>query len=383
MPRPLLRSLTLGLILTVLPVAVASTAAQTGLSITTPYPSVSVQPGASVTMTVTVAVRQSSRVALALQGLPNGWHGSLSGGGNEIHAVFVQAGTPLDVTLTVEVPDDAHGAQTIGVVGNGDGQRSRLDVELDVASAAGGSASLESDYPSLQGPADQDFQFNLTLSNETPQQLTFALNAQGPAGWSVSIQPTGEANAASVTVDARGTQRLEVKATAPAEVAAGEYPIQVAVASGQYQAGADLVAIVTGKVEMQFVTPDQRLNTSANAGSSRDMQVVVVNTGTSPLRSVTLSGTGPSGWDIKFDPATIDAVAPTDSVTATAHITPADSAVAGDYSVTLTARTEDANESLDIRVTVETPPIWGFVGIGLIIATIAGMAWIFRRFGRR
>ena len=134
-----------------------------------------------------------------------------------------------------------------------------------------------------------------------PQQLTFALNAQGPAGWSVSIQPTGEANAASVTVDARGTQRLEVKATAPAEVAAGEYPIQVAVASGQYQAGADLAAIVTGKVEMQFVTPDQRLNTSANAGSSRDMQVVVVNTGTSPLRSVTLSGTEPSrvGYQIR------------------------------------------------------------------------------------
>ena len=91
MPRPLLRSLTLGLIFTVLPVAVASTAAQTGLSITTPYPSVSVQPGASVTMTVTVAVRQSSRVALALQGLPNGWHGSLSGGGQRVHAVFVQA----------------------------------------------------------------------------------------------------------------------------------------------------------------------------------------------------------------------------------------------------------------------------------------------------
>ena len=137
-----------------------------------------------------------------------------------------------------------------------------------------------------------------------------------------------------------------MKATAPAEVAAGEYPIQVAVASGQYQAGADLAAIVTGKVEMQFATPDQRLNTSANAGSSRDMQVVVVNTGTSPLRSVTLSGTGPSGWDIKFDPATIDAVAPNDSVTATAHITPADSAVAGDYSVTLAPREPKTQTSL-------------------------------------
>jgi uncharacterized membrane protein len=57
--------------------------------------------------------------------------------------------------------------------------------------------------------------------------------------------------------------------------------------------------------------------------------------------------------------------------------------VAGDYQVSLSAKTEGADESMDIRVTVETPPIWGLLGIGLILATLAGMVWIFRRFGRR
>ena len=383
MPRAFVRGLAIALLLLPLTGALAPAAAAAGLSVTTPYPSVSVQPGATLTMTVRVSVRQAARVGLAVTGLPQGWRAQLTGGGNEIHAVYVRPGSPVDVTLTVDVPKGAHGTRSLAVVGSAPGEVSRLNVQLDVAAAAGGSAKLESDYPSLQGPADQDFKFNLTLSNDTPQQLTYGLQAQGPSGWTVSIQPSGEANAASVSVDAHGTQRLEVTATAPEDAAAGQYPIGVAVSSGQYQATSDLTAIVTGKVELEFSTPDQRLNTSANAGSDTDLQVVVTNSGTTPLRGVTLSGSGPSDWKVSFEPATIDAVAPNDTATAVAHITPSDSAVAGDYSVSLSANTEGANQSLDIRVTVETPPLWGLLGIGLILATLAGMVWVFRRFGRR
>ena len=383
MPRALFRSLAVGLFLVALSGGIAPAVAAVGLTVTTPYPSVSVQPGATLTMTVTVSVRQPARVGLSVAGLPQGWRAQLTGGGNEIHAVYVRPGSPVDVTLTVDVPKAARGTRNLAVIGSAGGEQSRLALQLDVASSAGGSAALASDYPSLQGPADQDFKFNLTLSNDTPQQLTYGMQAQGPSGWTVSVQPSGEANAASVTVDAHGTQRLEVTATAPSDATAGQYPISVAVASGQYQATADLTAIVTGKVQMQFSTPDQRLNTTANAGSVSDLQVVVLNNGTTPLRNVTLSGSGPSEWKVTFEPATVDLVAPNDSATATAHITPSNSAVAGDYSVSLSARGEGADQSMDIRVTVETPPIWGLLGIGLIVATLAGMVWVFRRFGRR
>ena len=59
-------------------------AAQTGLAITTPFPAVSVQPGESVTFDLTVSADDPSRVDLSLQGLPDGWSGSMSGGGNEV-----------------------------------------------------------------------------------------------------------------------------------------------------------------------------------------------------------------------------------------------------------------------------------------------------------
>jgi uncharacterized membrane protein len=359
------------------------TAAQAGLSITTPFPAVSVQPGGSANFELTVSASENMRVALSVEGVPDDWQASLTGAGGEVQAAFVGPGSPAAVTLSVDVADGASGATTLTVVAQGGGDTARLDVDLTVAEEAGGSVTLEPDYPALMGRADQEFQFNLTLANDTSQQLTFGLEAQGPQGWDVSIQPSGETRAASVTVDARGSQRLEVRTTPPVQTAAGTYPIAVAVTAGDFSGTTELAIEVTGSVQMRLTTPDERLNTTANAGAVRDFEVLIINDGTSPLSAVQLSGSGPSEWVIDFEPAMIEQIAPGESASAVAHITPSGNAIAGDYAIAITADTEAASELLDIRVTVETAPIWGLVGILLIAAALGGLAWIFRRYGRR
>ena len=47
---------------------------------------------------------------------------------------------------------------------------------------------------------------------------------------------------------------------------------------------------------------------------------------------------------------------------------PSNDAIAGDYVVTYRATTTDANGSVDIRMTIETSPLFGFVGLALIVA---------------
>jgi uncharacterized membrane protein len=359
-------------------------AAQAGLAITTPFPAVSVQPGQSVTFDLTVSADEPTRVSLSLDGLPDGWEGSMSGGGNEVQGVFVDSGASAQVTLTLNVPDSAEaGATPVTVIGTSGGTTARLQLDLNVVEAGGGTVSLESDFPSLRGPVDTDFSFSLTLNNDTPGELTFALQANGPTGWDVTIQPTGETTAASVTVAARGTQRLDVHASPSPQAPAGAYPIDVAVTAGAQQATTQLAVEITGTVEMQLTTPDERLNTTANAGSTRDFAVVIVNSGTSPLSAVTLTGTGPSDWEISFEPASVEEIAPGTTVQATAHITPSANAVAGDYQVSLSASNADASESMDVRVTVETAPIWGIVGILLVVVAVGGLILVFRRYGRR
>jgi uncharacterized membrane protein len=357
---------------------------QVGLTISTPFPSVSVQPGASIDFELTVRAAEAVRADLAVDGVPEGWAASLSGGGNEIQSAFVDPATPAVVTLTVGVPDDAAGEPvTLTVSASGGGETATLDVTLNVATEAGGSVTMQADFPSLRGTADQAFTFNLTVANDTPQQLTFSLQATGPTGWDVSVQPSGQERAASVTVDARSDQRLTVDATAPPDATAGVYPVVVEAVSGDQVVSAELAIEITGTVDVELTTPDGRLNTTANAGSPRDFTVLVVNRGTTPLANLQLSGSGPSEWEITFDPATIEAIDPGTEAEAIAHITPSSNAIAGDYVVTLSTTGEGADASIEVRVTVETPPIWGIIGILLIAATLVGLGWVFRRYGRR
>jgi uncharacterized membrane protein len=361
----------------------APAAAQVGLSITTPFPSVSVQPGANATFDLTIAADEPVRVALGVEGVPDGWRASFTGGGNEVHAVYVEPGRAAEVSLEVDVGEAAAERAELTVTASGGGETATLQLELVPTAQAGGSVTLESDYPSLRGSTEDEFLFNLTLSNDTPQQQAFNLSASGPTGWDVTIQPAGEARAASVTVDARGTQRLEVRAVPPQDAESGTYPLLVEAAAGEHRASAELAVEITGTIALRLSGEDERLNTTANAGSTREYQVVLVNEGTSPLTAIRLSARGPSEWEIAFEPETVDALAPGASANAVARITPTGSAVAGDYVVTLTAETEGASEAIDVRVTVETSPIWGVVGVLLIAAALGGMVLVFRRYGRR
>jgi uncharacterized membrane protein len=38
---------------------------------------------------------------------------------------------------------------------------------------------------------------------------------------------------------------------------------------------------------------------------------------------------------------------------------------------------------MEVRTTVNPSAVWGIVGIAVIALTLAGLAWVFRRFGRR
>lgn len=360
--------------------------AQAGLELTTPYPAVRAQPGATASFPLTLTASATVRVDLALAGVPEGWTATLRGGGNEVQSVIVRADEPPDLTLDIRIPEDAaEGRHTITVTASGGGDSARLALDLNVIGGEGGSVSLTADFPALRGTAETTFQFTLQLRNETPQQLTFSLQGTGPPGWEVTVQPAGQETAASVAVDAGGSQTLNVEAVPPVDVAAGAYPLLVSAVAGGGGGTAeiDLAVEITGRVALELTTPDQRLNTTANAGSTRDFQVSLVNGGTAPLMNIELSGSGPTDWTIEFEPETVESVAPGETATATARITPSSDAVAGDYAVTLSASTEGADESLDIRVTVETPPIAGFAGLVLIAAVIAGLVWVFRRYGRR
>jgi uncharacterized membrane protein len=362
----------------------APAAAADRVEISTPYPAVAVEPGATAEFPLKVLADTKERVSLTADGVPEGWTATFRGGGFVVDGVFADPAEPPEVSLNVEVPADAaEGTYRITISARA-GAAATLPLDLRVNAAAAGSLEMTSQFPQLQGPSSATFDFDLTLQNDTPEEIQANFSSEGPEGWQIEVRPSGQEQAASATVDAGGSTGLTVSVDPAEEVVAGEYPIVVRATSGTRTVETELQVTITGQFSMTLSTADDRLNAQATAGQPRQLQLTVRNDGTAPLVGITLSGTPPADWpEVTFSPATIDQLAPNEEANVTATITAASDAVAGDYVVSFEATTAEASANADIRTTVETSLTWGIIGVLLIVATLLGLGWVFRTYGRR
>jgi uncharacterized membrane protein len=365
--------------------AFAPTVAAAGPTLTTPYPSVKVAAGAKVSFEIAVLAAANEQVALSVSGTPKDWTATLRGGGYVVNGVQADSTGKATVTLEVVVPNSApDGITNLSVSGTAAGTRSVLPVAVEVSASVAGDITLTSDVPSLKGASGTTFTFNLTLRNGSAQDQTFAVNAIGPDGWEVTSTLTGQSQAASAVVQATGSAAVSVAAKPPTDVAPGTYPIDLRATVGDRTIDAQLSVEITGTNALTLTTPDERLSNSGSAGSSITQQLVVRNDGTQPLQQVVVSAQAPTDWTVTFSPsATIATIAAKQETTITATIVPSNDAIAGDYAVTYNATTTGATGTVDIRMTIETSPLFGFVGLALIALVLFGLWWVFQKYGRR
>jgi uncharacterized membrane protein len=198
-------------------------------------------------------------------------------------------------------------------------------------------------------------------------------------------------------VKAGSSTTITVTATPPAGAPAGHTEIGVSVTAGTKTVSDTLGIDITGTYSMTLGTPNQLVSAHGPAGSATTQQIVVTNTGTSPLTNVKLAFTAPTNWKVTFDQETIAAIPPeapgqavgTNTATVTATITPSGEAVTGDYKVTITAASEAAagasaaNGDLPMTFTIETSPLWLLAGVALILVILGALFYVFRTYGRR
>ncbi len=364
-------------------VAAPAISAADAVTLTTPYPAVSVAPGAKVSFDLSIATAESARVDLAVAGAPADWTAQLFGGGFVVDGVQTTGHAATTVRLDVSVPAAAE-AKTyrLAVTARSAAGVATLPLDIRVNPQAAGSVSLTTDFPQLKGPSTVTFSFDLTLHNDTAEDLAFTGTSTAPAGWTVTTQVSTQSQAASAIVKAGSTTPVTVTATAPDNVVAGVYPIGVDVSSGDRTAHADLSVEITGSYKLSLTTPDGRLNAQGSAGTPTALTLIVANDGTAVIEGIKLTSTTPTGWKVAFDQPTVD-VAPGQQVQVVATLTPSSDAIAGDYVTTFAATADQTSASADIRVTVETSLLWGAIGIGVIVLALGMLWWVFRRFGRR
>ncbi len=244
---------------------------------------------------------------------------------------------------------------------------------------------MTTDFPSLKGPTSTAFRFTLRIHNDTNQQLTFGLESDAPAGWTVDVKPSGSDQATTAVVDAGGNQSVIATVQAPSDATAGQYAVTVRAVGGPQPVEEQLGVELTGTYSLSLNTVDGRLNARVTAGSASVLNVVVSNTGTTSITNVALTAAPPRDWQVSFDPDTITEIPALQSVTIPMSITAADNALAGDYQLTVTARAAEttATDTMAIRTTVETSPLGYLIGIAILILVAVGLFFVFQRYGRR
>ena len=370
-------------------------AGETGIDMSTDYPGITVKAGETVSFPLDFASLDGEGydVALTAEDMPENWTGYFKGGNNQVTKVHVNAdeaasdaksGSLADFSLTV--PAEAEeGVYKIGLKADGGaGNTDTLELEVTVSEEDTGESNFTSEYPEQQGASGTAFSFDTTIVNNRGTNQSYSLSAQAPEGWQVTFTPSGEsANVASLAVDAGSSQGLTVAVTPPENVEKGDYTIPCTAVSANDTLTAELTVSITGNYGVALSTPDGRLSMDAYENKESAVTLSITNTGNVDLTNLNLSSSAPTDWEVRFEESTIDTLEAGATKEVTAYVKPCENAVTGDYVTSVSISNSEASSQADFRVSVKTSTTWGIAAVAVIVVLVAGLGFIFKKYGRR
>jgi uncharacterized membrane protein len=358
-----------------------------GLFLLSDYPSVTLRPG--TTSTINLRVQNyglpPERLALSVSGVPSGWTATLIGGGQPVAAALPPTNSSVSLELRIDVPKDAPvGTTNLTVNAQGSTVNTSLPVAVTLATDLPAKLALNPQLPELRGNSKSNFEFQLGIKNDSGKKVTVALSAQAPPNFDATFtEQYGSQELNALPLDPGQSKDVKLKVRPPNTVAAGKYKVTAKVSAEDASASTDLVMDITGQPKLDIAGRDGRLNASASAGVETSVPLVIANSGTAAAEQIELSGSGPTGWKVNFEPKTVDRIAPNETKDVQALITPPAKAIAGDYQTTVRASARGESSSQTFRVAVVTSTMWGIVGVALIgialLVLVGAVAW----FGRR
>ena len=360
-----------------------------------PFKNLTVGQGQEVTMDTEIVNRRKDpvEVAIGLDGVPKGWDVNFNSRypSFPIRSVQVPGGEKsTTIEFKAKVPEATRpGVYQIKVNAkdtNGSTQYAEtLNITVTSKKVETGGLKLTSQYPVLSTAAGQTLKFTVDLKNETNKPLTTSLSAQSPPGWTLRFKPQfGDQQISSIQLKENGSETLSVEIDTPAKADAKEQPVSITARSGPFEASATVKVSLKGTQDLKMGSLGGTLNTTVTAGKKTSVDFVVGNAGTAAVRNLSFVTKKPSDkWVVEFKPDKIDAVEPGQVREIKMEVLAPDRTIAGDYLMTLTANSPEVTKSVEFRVTVSTPTIWGWIGFGIVGLVVLGLAIVFFRLGRR
>ena len=234
----------------------------------------------------------------------------------------------------------------------------------------------------MQGNVNSTFTFNANLKNRTSDKQLYALMADAPRGWNVIFKSNYQ-QVTSVNTEPNSTNSITVEIKAPDKTEAGKYKIPVRATTSSSSADLELEVVITGSYNMELTTPTGLLSANITAGEAKQVELTINNTGSSELTDIKPEYSAPANWSVTFDPKKVDRLQPGKSAQVVATIKADKKAIPGDYVTNIETKTPEISAKVSFRISVETPMLWGWIGVLIIVIALGGVYHLFRKYGRR
>src|SRR5215470_14913847 len=358
-----------------------------GIFLLTDYPAVTLRPGStsSINLKLQNYGMPPERLALSVGGVPAGWTATLIGNGQPVAAALPATNGNVSLELRLDVPKDAAiGTTNLTVNAQGGGVNAALPVAVTLATDLPAKLALNPQLPELRGTSKSNFEFQLGIKNDSGKKVTVSLAATAPQNFDATFtEQYGSQELNALPLDPGQSKDVKLKIKPPNTIAADKYKVTAKATADDAVVTTELTLDNTGQPKIDISGRDGILSTKASAGTESTVPIVITNTGTAAADQVELSGSGPSGWKVEFDPKAVDRIAPNENKEVTAKITPPAKAIAGDYVTTLRASARGESASATFRVAVATSTQWGIIGVGIVGAALLILVGAVARFGRR
>lgn len=348
----------------------------------TTYPKQIVSAGEIVTYNVEV-LNNSSQIGtstIQLQGLPAKWSAEIRSNNFSIDQISVINKERKSIEIKLFIPQDVKkGKYNFLLKGNG---AKALPLTVEIANNGSSHSAFTSSQKNMQGSSTSTFTFNASLFNASSQASVFALQANMQPGWGILFKSDGK-EVSSVNIDPFQRKDISIEITAPEIVSKGTYQIPVQAISGTNSSELIFEVVVVGSYKLNLSTSSGKLNMDATSGVNNTLELVLKNTGSSDINGINLSADNLTDWEVIFEPTRINTLKAGEVAKINAKIKPSSSAIAGDYMLTLHAKNADTSTKADIRVTVETSLLRGWLGLLLIVCSLGLIFYLIKRYGRR
>jgi uncharacterized membrane protein len=353
-----------------------------------PYPSRQAAPGAQLDYSITVnnPSPQASEAKLTVKGLPSDWnHVILSDSKAQIGSINLSGGGSVGVTLHVEVPQSAVENSTVGfemqVTLDGRIDSVALSVEVQRHVLVLG---FKTRYPTQSVVLGNEISFPITLENpgETDEILNLSTEFL-PKNWGSRFTTSTGGAIQSILLEARERMDLNVVFKPDIEAKPGNYNVLVRAESSNLRGELILQVGLTGSAEMKMKIGN--LYGQVTVGEAKEIEVKVENTGYSTITYPRLQ-IDPSVSSIvcEYGPIDVGSIPAGESVTFRIKMTAMEGTAQGDYLIEVKALSREVlTDPVQIRLTVQASSSQTLIVAVVIVAALASVFVVYRKFKRR